>query len=133
MPRLQIMKTLLLITFCCFAMSCVLIHPGSESAFRVKGAISQSPTVPSQQCLLEVFRADTHKIVGHRTIKPEFDTSMIIAPGVHKYYMIVSCSGTPTKYKSPVFELGDAQHYMQPLDLGTITLSSEGPPVAGPA
>jgi len=113
-------KTLSLMIAFCSLMSC--IHPGAESMFRVKGNISVPNAGVSQEYILEVYRADTHQLVKRVSIAPEFNESVVIAPGAHKYYMVISRPGTELKYRSPVFELGEVKHYLQPIDLGSVTL-----------
>jgi hypothetical protein len=65
------------------------------------------------------FRGD---VVVKRNIKPEFQESVLIAPGTHRYYMALYCKGSSAKYKSKTYELGVIEHYINPLDLGTISL-----------
>jgi hypothetical protein len=90
--------------------------------FRVKGNISVPNVSLSQEYILEVYRADTHHLVKRVNIAPDFNESVVIAPGVHKYYMVISRPGTELKYRSPVFELGEVKHYLQPIELGSVTL-----------
>ena len=97
-------------------------HPGSESAFAVRGKIVQANSVQGpSDCKLELYRSKDDRKLQEIAVEREFERSFVISPGVHEYYMMVRCTGGWT-YKSPVYKLGDAQHFVNPVDLGDIHL-----------
>jgi hypothetical protein len=91
-----------------------------ESAFRVRGRIESANN--SENCTMSVYRADSGALVSKKNVNLEFQTSIVIAPGVHDYYLAISCAGSSAIYKSPVYKFGTAEQYQKPLDLGTVSL-----------
>jgi hypothetical protein len=94
-----------------------------ESAFRVHGKIESATA--SEDCTMEVYRADTGALVDRKTVPVNFKTTVVTAPGIHKYYLTISCPGSEMTYKSPVYEFGSAEAYQRPVDLGTISLRTK--------
>jgi hypothetical protein len=114
-------------SLCAIWTSCVIFHGPAESAFRVKGRIVKSDTADSRECILQLYRAEGKKPIRKVNVPREFVESSTIAPGFHRYYMVITCPGSPGQYTSYVFELGGSRHHAQPLDLGTIDLARPGP------
>jgi hypothetical protein len=108
---------------------CVIFHGPAESAFRVKAKIVKSNPADPSECLLQLYRAGEDKPIREVGVSREFVESFTIAPGFHKYYMVITCPDSPGRFNSRVYELGGSRYHAQPLDLGTIDLTS---PVSKP-
>lgn len=105
---------------------CFLPHPGRESAFAVRGnIIPVHPTEPPPDCELQLYRSRDDRKVQEISVSLKFERSFVIAPGIHKYYMVVRCPGDWT-YKTNVYELGATEHFVHPVDLGDIRLTHSG-------
>jgi hypothetical protein len=99
------------------------LHPGTESAFSVKGKILANDPPPST-CLLEVYSKKGNRFVRSLDVPPNFEQQVVVGPGVHEYYMVVSCPGSPAKVTSGVYKLGSTYYLDHPVDLGEINLKS---------
>lgn len=110
----------LILTCCVFLGSCGVFRPARDNAFRVRGEI-KTVSKP-QECTLELYLADSNQMISRAPIKPNFRQTVFIAPGVHKYYFMISCHGIPATYRSQTYELATAQQYVHPIDLGVISL-----------
>jgi|SRR5580704_842743 hypothetical protein len=112
---------LCLMVFASFAMAagCAV----RDNAFRVRGKV-ETLQGTTGNCTMAVYRADSGTLVSKKNINVEFQTSVVIAPGVHDYYLTILCPGSSTVYKSPVFSFGTAGQYEHPLDLGTVSLKN---------
>ena len=93
-----------------------------ESAFRVRGKIQAVSS--SEACVMKVYRADTGALIDERTVNREFQETVVAAPGKHPYYLTISCGSPSLTYKSPTYELGTAEQFQRPVDLGTISLNN---------
>src|SRR5262249_30493107 len=94
---------------------------GGESSFRVHVKIES--TEPRERCTIQLYRADTGILVSTRSnIDREFSEGFVIAPGSHKYYMVVSCTSTASKYKSGPYDLGPTKQDKERIELGEISL-----------
>jgi hypothetical protein len=101
---------------------CAFRHPARESAFAVKGRILVDNREAASDCSLHLYRLPQDREIREVDIPPDFQTSVIIVPGIHKYYMSIRCSGTST-YKTQTYELGSTRHWGDPIDLGEIHLT----------
>ena len=103
--------------------ACVLLAACiGESAFRVRGKIATSDRPDS--CVMKVYAVDGGYLAATRKVEPEFQESVVIAPGTHRYYITIECKGTSARYKSRMYKLGSVEHYLNPIDLGVISLKS---------
>jgi hypothetical protein len=93
-----------------------------ESAFRVRGKIQAVSS--SEACVMQVYRADTGALIDKRGISQEFQETVVAAPGKHPYYLTISCGSPSLTYKSPTYEIGTAEQFQHPVDLGTISLNN---------
>jgi hypothetical protein len=118
------MKTrLILIALSPLVISC--LHPVRESAFRVQGSIQGPNLSPTARCEMEVVRSDSGRVVKKMEVERTFTESVVVQPGVRKYFFVVSCAGSRMTYKSREYELGRAKDHATPVDLGTIALPQE--------
>ena len=103
--------------FCCVGCNRFsgFLNPAAESFLSLHGKIANAQE--GAICSLKLF-TEKGKPSRQMTIAPEFKRSLVIAPGVHKYYMEISCTGQPGKFRSETYELGGNQT----IDLGTIVL-----------
>ena len=104
---------------------CIALHPGRESAFSVRGKIVAPEKAPTN-CTLEVYLTKGDVKVREVSVSNDFRRTILIVPGVHKYYMVVRCSGNPP-YRSATYELGRNFYILNPVDLGTINLGGSVP------
>jgi hypothetical protein len=58
------------------------------------------------------------------TLGAEFQERVGIARGDQKIYVLISCPNSKSVYKSPVYEVGKAEQYIHPVDLGVINLGA---------
>lgn len=91
-----------------------------ESMFRVRGKIETIGQPHS--CVMKVYRADTGNLAATMKVEPGFQKSVVIAPGSHRYYMTIECKGSSARCKSRTYELGSVEQYLNPIDLGVISL-----------
>ena len=99
------------------------MHPGRESAFSVRGKILTNDPPPAS-CLLEVYSKKGNRLVRSLDVPPKFERQVVVAPGVHEYYMVVSCPGNPAKARTGVYKLGNTYYLDHPVDLGEINLKN---------
>ncbi len=126
MPQLQaVAKRGLIVLACISGASCLaLFHPTAESWVRVKGRIvSANPENPSR-CKLMLYRKDGDRLAGTADVQADFHETFVIAPGRHKYYVVVTCAGASSEYRSRVYDLSDPRYFTDGLDLGTITFAT---------
>ena len=122
MPSSQEITRCLTVLFVLFAEGCgpieSVFHPTAESGFRVRANIVEVGTTAS--CTLELYEPNDSKPWQSRRVGLKFQQTFIIAPGLHRYYMVIDC-GVPWKpHRTQVYELGGTRHFSTPLDLGTI-------------
>ena len=98
--------------------SCWLI---GDSAFKVKGNIIATDE-NSKPYYLDLYLADSDDFIRSIEITKDFEESVTIAPWVRKYYMVIRSRDGKLKYKTKIFELGNMEHYENPIDLGSIFL-----------
>jgi hypothetical protein len=102
--------------------------PIGDNAFSVKGRIEAPGIDEETRCSLKLFRADllarSKSPVKELDIPPEFTVTLTVAPGVHKYYLSITCPGVSESYTSDVFEGGKHEQLITPIDFGTIKLNS---------
>lgn len=79
-------------------------------------------TAKSSDCSLSLYRLPEDRKIREVDIPQDFQTSVVIAPGVHKYYMSIRCSGT-SSYKTQPYDLGATRYLRDPIDLGEIHLT----------
>lgn len=75
---------------------------------------------------MEIHRAETDELINKKGIGGEFQETIGIAPGLQRIYVLISCQDSVEIYKSPVYEVGKADQYIHPIDLGAINLSTTG-------
>ena len=92
------------------------LNPAAESVVSVRGRVANAD--PAEECGLELY-SNNGKSLQHRPIPSEFKTSLVIAPGAHKYYVEISCPGHTGLFRSPVYDLGGGT---RSLDLGVVAL-----------
>ena|ERR1700674_4005588 len=102
---------------------CAALHPDRESAFSVRGTILTNDAHPPVSCVLEVYRKKGNRLVKQLEVPRRFERTVVIAPGVHEYYMAVSCPGSSTKV-SATYKLGSVYYLSHPVDLGEINLKA---------
>jgi hypothetical protein len=90
----------------------------------VHGKIFVNGIRPRDNCLVEVVHADTQKVAEELTVPPEFEKTVVVGPGSHDFYFLLSCPGARA-FKSETFEVRAAEQYKKPIELGTISLQSE--------
>lgn len=122
MLKLPAIKVALLLALSMSLAGCAFRHPARESAFAVKGKILVDNREAASDCSLHLYRLPEDREIREVDIPRDFQTSVVIAPGVHKYYMSVHCSGTST-YKTETYELGSTRYWRDPIDLGEIHLT----------
>jgi hypothetical protein len=122
MLKLPAIKIALLLALSTSLAGCAFRHPARESAFAVKGRILVDDREVASDCSLDLYRLPEDHEIREVDIARDFQTSVVIAPGVHKYYMSVHCSGTST-YKTKTYELGSTRYWRDPIDLGEIHLT----------
>ena len=98
------------------------MHPGRESAFSVRGTILTNDAHPPVSWL-EVYRKKGNRLVKQLEVPRRFERTVVIAPGVHEYYMAVSCPGSSTKV-SATYKLRSVYYLSYPVDLGEINLKA---------
>lgn len=103
--------------FCCAGCNRLtgLLHPTAESFLSVRGKIANAQE--GATCSLQLF-TEKGKLSRRMTMAPDFKGSLVISPGVQKYYMEISCRGQTGKFTSETYELGG----IKTIDLGTIIL-----------
>jgi len=112
------------LVLCACLQACGATRGPRDNAFKVRGKIEA--VNESENCQLEIHRADTAELMVKKSIGTEFQETIGIAPGSHKIYVVISCSDSAAAYKSPIYEVGKAQQYMHPIDLGMISLRAAG-------
>ena len=122
MPKLPAVEIAPLLLLYILLTGCAFRHPARESAFAVKGRILVENREEASDCSLHLYRLPEDREIREINVPREFQTSVVIAPGVHKYYMSIRCSGTST-YKTQTYELGSTRYWRDPIDLGEIRLS----------
>jgi hypothetical protein len=115
-------KIVISLALCLSVAGCAFLHPARESAVAMKGKILVNNLEESSNCALELYRRDGNRKVQEISVSPEFQRSLVIAPGIHEYYMLVHCPGTPI-YKTETYKLGSTRYMVNPLDLGEIHLT----------
>jgi hypothetical protein len=106
---------------------CAAIHPGAESAFKIKGTILTDGLQSAEPCVLELYRKKGNLLVKTVGLPTKFETSVVIAPGEHEYYMIFRCLGHTAHFKTRVYRLGRTYYFENPIDLGVIDIRDEAP------
>jgi|SRR5713101_1274834 len=101
-----------------------------ESAFGVRGKIVAADSDNPRDCYLELHRNDGDRLIERVRVSREMRASFTIAatPWRRDYYMLVTCEGIPSKYRSNLFRLPDLKYAEHPIDLGTIVLDAPSPP-----
>ena len=128
MPNLRCKREVILVGILCVAQTaCVIFHGPADSAFRVKAKIVKSNPADSSECLLQLHRAGREKPIRERRVPVEFVESFTIAPGIHNYYMVISCPDSAGQFTSRIYELGGSRYHVQPLDLGMVDLTKPAP------
>jgi hypothetical protein len=122
MNESQAAKVVLLLTLCTLLTGCAFRHPARESAFAIRGRILVDNREESSDCSLSLYRLPEDRKIREVDIPQDFQTSVVIAPGVHKYYMSIRCSGT-SSYKTQPYDLGATRYLRDPIDLGEIHLT----------
>src|SRR5262249_31940559 len=92
----------------------------AEGAFRVRGKIETAGR--PEGCVLELHSADDGEMVASRSIDLAFQESFVIAPGVHRYYMIIYCKAIAVRHRTETYGLGRTEEHVHPIDLGVISL-----------
>ena len=92
------------------------LNPGAESFVSVQGRVSN--VEPRAACDLKLF-SEGGEARQTLPVRGEFKTSLVTAPGAHKYYVEVSCPGHAGIFRSAVYELGGGT---RTLDLGVVAL-----------
>ena len=111
------------INFRIFVLTLCLVWCGcvTEGAFRVHRSIVLVGATPRDHCRIKVVRADTQEVAKDLAVGPVFQETVIVAPGSHDYYFIVSCPEFED-FKTATYKVTGARQYVKPIDLGTITL-----------
>jgi hypothetical protein len=122
MSRLQAVGRAFIALTLCFASSgCVTV---SEGAFRMRGRITVDGVAPHESCRIKAVRADTHGVAEELVIAADFQQSVVVEPGSHDYYFVISCPGAED-FTSTTYKVRGAQQYKKPIELGTISLRSK--------
>lgn len=100
---------------------CALLQPVGDSAFRVQGQIRLTGEPQPDTCLLQVVREENRRIAGERRVRADFLESFTLAPGFHRYFLVIDCQGYP-RHQTKVWELGGSRYHSPPLDLGTVDI-----------
>src|SRR5258708_37173157 len=124
MSKMQNSIHLLLSSFLVLTQArCAVVHAGRESAVSVRGRILTNDPPPAS-CLLELYRKKGNRLVRWLEVPPKFERQFVVAPGVHEYYMVVSCPGSLAKVTTKVYKLGSVYYLNHPVDLGKISLKT---------
>jgi len=122
MPKMRKIQVLLFVLYVLTQTGCAVMHPGTESAFSVKGRILTNDSLPPASCQLDVYKKKGERLVKRLDVLPQFERQVVIGPGIHEYYMVISCPGNPTKFKTGIYKLGSTYYLDHPVDLGEVDL-----------
>jgi hypothetical protein len=98
------------------------VHVGGRGAVKVTGTITLPQEHATETCHLELLRADESEPPRKREIATAFDEVFFISPSRHRYYLLVSCEGVATTYKTEEIELEGMKRYNEPVALGEVPL-----------
>lgn len=110
------------LSFICFT-GCALLQPVGDSAFRVRGKIVPVDGSQPNVCELQIVREQGERLAASRQVTATFLESFTLAPGFHRYYMLLRCEGYAGQHKTQSYELGGSRHHSPPLDLGLISIA----------
>jgi hypothetical protein len=126
MPKVQKrIKEALTVALSLVGVGCAALHPAAEGAFAVKGRILASDAGPAPQCTLDVYLKKGDRLVRQVDVSGQFSKTVLVAPGVHEYYMVLHCAGSTARVKTNVYKLGNVGSVENPVDLGEIDLRSQ--------
>lgn len=113
---------LVAVGFTFLATSCVFFRGPADNFLHVRGRIELGAAPTTTTCTLALFREHGKKPVQTINIDLDFHRSLAIAPSRGKYYMVISCAGIRSQYKSRVY---DPRAPGPTIDLGTVELTAQ--------
>jgi hypothetical protein len=99
-----------------WCVGCVALWKPADYFITIRGNVAAVPQTDS--CTLELYSDKGHRLESVM-VAPQFQRSLGVSPGNHKYYVETSCQQRSGKFRSPISELGSAKNT---LDLGTVIL-----------
>ena len=121
MPKLPKTLAFAIAVICGLLIACGPFPRVGDSAFKVRGTIKLKSGGTPSDCRLRLFNDANRRKLDEVEIPPSFEKSFVIAPEEQDYYMEIQCAQTLV-YTTRTLRLGDRKWYLQPVDLGAITL-----------